>query len=353
MKRSSILLCLLALIVTINVFVPKNMPVQALGSSARGMCVIEASTGRVLYEQNKDRQLAMASTTKVVTALTVLNNCQDLEEEIVVSEKSVGIGGTSIYLRKGERLKVKDLLYGLMLRSGNDAATALAIHVGGSVEKFAEMMEDTAKQCGAKHSSFANPHGLDEKEHYTTAYDLALISAKALENPIFREIVSTKNYQILATEKSEIRYLHNKNKLLSKLDGCIGVKTGFTDDAGRCLVSATERNGMRVVCVVLNCGPMFEESTALLNQAHEDYTMYKAVEANTHLANKAFYDDKNNLLYVYCKENIAYPIKAGEDKLFEINYKYHEKVKSSDNEVGTLEVYFKKHLIKTAKLYTI
>ena len=185
--------------------------------------------------------------------------------QIVVADESIGVEGTSIYLRKDEEIRVIDLLYGLMLRSGNDSATALACHVAGGVDEFADMMNETAEKVGATSSHFTNPHGLDDPDHYTTAYDLSLITAYALSNPTFKEIVSTRNYVMEATNKSDKRYLTNKNKLLSRLDGCVGVKTGFTSKAGRCLVSACERDDMTTVCVVLNCGPMFEESATLLN----------------------------------------------------------------------------------------
>lgn len=353
MKRSRFLVLILTILALVPCFMNRSVEAKAFNCSARGMCVIEASSHRVLYERNKDAKLPMASTTKVVTALTVLNNCTDLDQVITVDDKAVGVSGTSIYLRYGEQLSVRDLLYGLMLRSGNDAATALAIHVGGSVENFAKMMTQTAVDCGAVNSHFANPHGLDDPEHYTTAYDLALITTKALENPVFSKIVSTVNYQIKETEQSQIRFLHNKNRLLNSLDGCIGVKTGFTNKAGRCLVSATERDGMKVVCVVLNCGPMFEESTQLLNSAYNDYSMQTIVPANTHLANKTFMDVKNNMLYVYCKENIAYPVRAGENLDFDVQYRYLKIKPQNDSEIGIVDVFCEKHLIKSAKLYTI
>lgn len=353
MKRSRFLVLILTILALVPCFMNRSVEAKAFNYSARGMCVIEASSHRVLYERNKDAKLPMASTTKVVTALTVLNNCTDLDQVITVDDKAVGVSGTSIYLRYGEQLSVRDLLYGLMLRSGNDAATALAIHVGGSVENFAKMMTQTAVDCGAVNSHFANPHGLDDPEHYTTAYDLALITAKALENPVFSKIVSTVNYQIKETEQSQIRFLHNKNRLLNSLNGCIGVKTGFTNKAGRCLVSATERDGMKVVCVVLNCGPMFEESAQLLNSAYNDYSMQTIVPANTHLANKTFMDVKNNMLYVYCKENIAYPVRVGENFDFDVQYRYLKIKPQNDSEIGIVDVFCEKHLIKSAKLYTI
>ena len=177
--KKAVLICLVAVIISLGFVSIKTEPmcVYALSSSAKAMCVIEKDSKRVVYSKNDDAKLPMASTTKVVTAITVLDNCKDLNEKIEVHNASVGVEGTSIYLRQGEIISVKDLLYGLMLRSGNDAATALAYHVGGSVDGFATMMEDLAKKVGATNSSFANPHGLDNIEHYTTAYDLALITA--------------------------------------------------------------------------------------------------------------------------------------------------------------------------------
>ena len=248
--------------------------VQAMSpTSAKGMCVLEQSSKKVLYQKDMDKMLANASTTKVVTAITAIQHCKDLDEVITVHNKSIGVEGTSIYLRNGEKLSVRDLLYGLMLRSGNDSAVALAYHIGGTEENFVNMMNELCISIGAKNTHFANPHGLDEAEHYTTAYDLALVTAYALNNPIFAEIVSTKHHTIEATNLSEKRYLTNKNRLLNSLDGCVGVKTGFTSRAGRCLVSAIRRNGITLVCVVLNCGPMFEESVALLNSAYTNYDL--------------------------------------------------------------------------------
>ncbi|MBQ8430359.1 MAG: D-alanyl-D-alanine carboxypeptidase, partial [Clostridia bacterium] len=257
-------------------------------TSAKSMCVLEKNTKKVFYEKNKDIQRANASTTKIVTAITVLENCENLEEEIIVNDLSVGVEGTSIYLRKGEKIKIMDLLYGLMLRSGNDSACALAYHVSGSIEDFAILMNETAKKAGAINSNFANPHGLDQENHYTTAYDLALITAYALNNDTFKIIVSTKQHTIKATNVSETRYLTNKNKLLRSLEGCCGVKTGFTSKAGRCLVSAVERNGMTLVCVVLNCGPMFEDSATLLNRGFDEYDWTMVVDKDKVIYNEYY-----------------------------------------------------------------
>jgi D-alanyl-D-alanine carboxypeptidase len=278
------------------------------GSSANGMCVIDVDSGRVLFSQNSKTKMGMASTTKVVTALTVLENTADIDAKIRIDDKAVGIEGSSIYLQRGEMLTVRELLYGLMLRSGNDSAIALALAVSPSVEEFAELMNQTAKKYGANSSNFTNPHGLDDENHYTTAYDLAKLSAEALKNPVFAEIVATQQKRIDGlNEKGEPlpRILHNKNRLLKSLDGCIGVKTGFTKKCGRCFVGAREVDGQKIVCVVLNCGPMFEETAQLLKDAQ---SLYKNRQI---LTKDEFFTDKNGSRAV-AAENFAYPLTESE-----------------------------------------
>lgn len=322
-------------------------------SSTKGMCVIEKDSGRILYSKNKDQKLPMASTTKVATAITVIENCDVLDELIVVNDSAIGVEGTSIYLRKDEEIKVIDLLYGLMLRSGNDAATALAYHIGGGIDEFAKMMNEMAKKAGASNTNFVNPHGLDDPNHYTTAYDLSKITAYALNNPIFEKIVSTKNYIIEATNKSEKRYLTNKNKLLRSLDGCCGVKTGYTSKAGRCLVSASKRDDCTIVCVVLNCGPMFEESSALINSAFNEFELKKIIDKNQEIYNEYILSDKEGKLYLYTDEDFYYPLRADEFDDIKIKYSVELKDAKSLDEVGKIDIFFKNDLIKSLKLYTM
>ena len=275
-------------------------------TSARGMCTIEVSSGRVLYEKNADAQLPMASTTKIVTAITVLENCDDLEQIVKVNDRAIGIEGTSIYLQKGEELTVRELLLGMMLRSGNDASMALALHISPTREEFNEKMNEVARKAGATNSSFKNPHGLDEEGHYTTARDLALISAYAMRNPQFAEIAASKSAKINGVEYP--RVLKNKNRLLSSMKTCVGVKTGFTKKAGRCYVGALTQNNMTVVCVVLNCGPMFEEAAALMEQATREFTMQRILTADD------FIDcDNENDLCGIARENFFYPLRQGEE----------------------------------------
>lgn len=324
-------------------------------SSAKGMCVIEKNTGEVLYSKNMDLRLANASTTKVVTAITVIENCKNLDETITVSDLSIGVEGTSIYLRKNEQIKVRDLLYGLMLRSGNDSACALACHVGGSLENFVGMMNNMVNKLGLKNSHFMNPHGLDEEGHYTSAYDLARITAYALNNPTFKEIVSTKQHVIPQTNVSETRYLTNKNKLLNSLTGCVGVKTGYTNKAGRCLVSACERGGMTLVCVVLNCGPMFEESANLMLKGFNEYNYAKVVDKDEIIYNEYYVNNERGILNLKANESYYFPILKGKEK--DVLMKYSLKEFKGDikegEEIGEINIFVNNHLQKTIKLYTI
>lgn len=325
----------------------------AVSSSAKAMCVLDKDTNRILYSKNEHKQLPMASTTKVVTLITVLENCDDLNQVITVNDNAVGVEGTSIYLRKGEQIAVLDLLYGLMLRSGNDSATALAYHVGGSVEGFAELMNKLAKKVGANNSHFVNPHGLDNQNHYTTAYDLALITSYALNNDTFKQIVSTKTHVIDATNMSDKRYLTNKNKLLSSLDGCCGVKTGFTSKAGRCLVSATERDNHTSVCVVLNCGPMFEESAELLEQSFVDYCQVKLVDKNKQIYNEYITDNQSGRLYLFAEDDYYYPLKQGEEQKIKLKYTVSLDNAKQGAVVGKIDIFLDNQLLNSVKLYTM
>lgn len=324
-------------------------------TSAKAMCVMESSSKRVLYFKNFEQKLPMASTTKIMTAITAIENCDDLDKTFEISPKAVGISGTSIYLRKGEVLSTRDLLYGLMLVSGNDASVAIAEHVGGSTKAFVELMNKTAERIGAKNSHFDNTHGLDSKIHYTTAYDLALITSYSMQNPVFRDIVSTKSAQI-TNQDGKIRYFKNKNKLLNLLDGCNGVKTGFTDDAGRCLVTSCERDNMNVVCVVLDCRPMFEESANLINKAFDEYHMFDLSKNFTYDHKLLVNEGKSDFVNLDTDCKFYYPLKN--DELKNVSYEY-EIMKSIDapvtkgSEVGQIKIYIDKKLLFSTKIYTM
>jgi D-alanyl-D-alanine carboxypeptidase (penicillin-binding protein 5/6) len=238
--------------------------------NAKAAVLIDVASGRVLYQKNEGLKLPMASTTKIMTAITAIEHGK-LDDIVTASVKAQNTGGSSIYLQAGERLLLHDLLYGLMLQSGNDAAVAIAEHIAGNVGDFAELMNQKAAEIGALNTHFVNPHGLDSPNHYTTAKDLARITAYALKNPVFSDIVSTKQKKIPWWGRSYNRVLNNKNRLLWIFEGGDGVKTGYTSGAGRCLVSSATRNGWRLAAVVLNCGPMWEDSSALLEYGFGSY----------------------------------------------------------------------------------
>ncbi len=243
---------------------------QEIGTSARACVVIDAVSGRVLFSHNADEPLPMASTTKIMTALLALENAS-LNDPVTCSRTAFGVPGTSIYLAEGETLTLRDMLYGLMLSSGNDAATAIAEHVGGTVESFCTMMTARATELGCKNTVFLTPHGLPCDGHYTTAADLALIARQAMHNSVFREIVSTSRATIPWEGRPYDRVLNNKNRLLTSYEGATGIKTGYTKKAGRCLVFGAQRGGMEIIGVVLNCPDWFEEAARLMDLTFERY----------------------------------------------------------------------------------
>lgn len=236
-----------------------NVP-NAVKTQALSAILIDADSGRVLYAKNENVMLPMASTTKIMTAVIILETL-DLDTKIKVGKESVGVEGSSIYLMEGETLTVKDLLYGLMLQSGNDAANALAVACAGSVENFAKMMNRKASELGLKRTNFQNPSGLPAQNHRTTAFDLAALTSYAIKNEEFVKITST----LRATISDGKRYLVNRNNLLRHYEGLIGVKTGYTSAAGRCLVTAARRNGVTLIAVMLNSRNIWNDHTVMLD----------------------------------------------------------------------------------------
>lgn len=216
--------------------------------NSRSCVVLDRNSKMILYGKNEKNQVKMASTTKIMTAIIVIEN-HSLDQTVEVSKKAAGTGGSRLGLKTGDKITIRDLLYGLMLCSGNDAAVCLAESVGGSVAEFSDLMNNKAQQLGLSHSHFESPHGLDSDGHYTTAHELALLSDYALKNPTFLNIVGTKHYTV--TINGYPKNLSNTNELLGNLDGVYGIKTGFTNGANRCLVTACKRGNMDIICVVL------------------------------------------------------------------------------------------------------
>ena len=250
-----------------------SLPVALTGVSARGAVLMEADSKEIIFGQNENARLPMASTTKIMTALVALESLP-MDTTVKITPESVGVEGSSIYLCEGETLTLEQLLYALLLESANDAAVAIAVAVSGSVEAFAEKMNERAKILGLTNTHFVNPHGLDAEEHYTTAYELALITCEAMKNPVFREISATDRKTIPLHGEEGVRLLLNHNKLLSSYEGCIGGKTGYTKKTGRCLVSAAERDGITLVAVTLNAPDDWRDHTAMLDYG---FGMYETV----------------------------------------------------------------------------
>ncbi|MBR2354750.1 MAG: D-alanyl-D-alanine carboxypeptidase [Clostridia bacterium] len=241
--------------------------------SAKAAVLIEAESGEVLFEKNAHLPMGMASTTKIMTALVALEQA-DPDQTVTIPKEAVGIEGSSIYLIEGETMTLRELLYALMLSSANDAATAIAIAVGGSEERFCDLMNQTAREMGLQSTRFENPHGLYHEEHYTTAEELARIAARALSIPLFREIVSTYTKKIPHDGIPDVRLLCNHNKLLKSYKGAIGVKTGFTKKTGRTLVSAAERDGMTLIAVTLDAPDDWRDHTAMLDFGFSAYRRF-------------------------------------------------------------------------------
>ncbi len=348
-------LCMAFVIVGVSAALAQEAKAVNLSTSAKAAAVIETSTKRKFFALNEDKKLPMASTTKIMTAITAIENCPNLDEKFEISPKAVGVPGTSLYLRKGDVYSTRDLLYALMLISGNDASVAIAEHVAGSTAEFVTMMNNLSAKIGAKNSHFANTHGLDADGHYTTAYDLALITAYALENDTFKEIVTTKNMKI-TNGAGENRYLKNKNKLLSTLEGCIGVKTGFTDDAGRCLVSAVERDGMKIVCVVLNCGPMFQESAALLCECAEQFKLYDLTEQYQLSPSVAVTNGRKDSVQIGTEGHFVYPLSQQELKKLRFEYSCPESLEApmpKGTQIGEVKIFLDNDLLFSEKIFTI
>ena len=330
---------------------------EEFATSAKACVVFEANSGRLLYEKNKDEKLPEASTTKIMTALVVAEN-SDVEKIISIPKQAVGIEGSSIYLREGEKLSIKELLFGLMLRSGNDCAVALALEVGGSIDNFANMMNEKAKAIGCKNTNFTNPHGLHDDNHYTSAYDLGLISCAAIKNEVVNEIVSSKNATISNDGYNYDRQLINKNKILSKFEGANGIKTGYTKKAGRCFVGSAYRNGMQLVVVLLNCAPMFEESTSLMQTCFDLYEMKQLLSLSDIYHTIATQNKKHPIIEAKTVGSCFYPLKkdGSEDNLIKKTSTINKDIKMISkvgDVVGKTEVFFDNRLIYTTEIKII
>lgn len=304
-RRCSIILCV---VIVLNFFFA--IPSMAMNVPSQSAILIEEKTGRVLYNKNGKTEMAMASTTKIMTAILAIEY-GNLDDVVVVDEEAANVEGSSIYIEKGDKITLEDLVYGLMLRSGNDAAYAIATHVSGSLKNFVELMNEKARVIGATHTNFTNPHGLYETEHYTTASDLALITQYAFRNEDFKEIISAKKVDIKINNEAHI--LYNKNKLLSGYEGGNGVKTGYTIDAGKCLVFSAQRDGLQIIGVILRASDIWAESRMLLDYGFEHYTMENVMKKGEYITSVYVENGINDQFKIISDENIDIPIKQGEN----------------------------------------
>ena len=303
---------------------------EASSINSRSCIVYDRNSHMILYGKNETKQVKMASTTKIMTSLIIIENC-NLSETIEVSQKAAGTGGSRLGLKTGDKITIKDLLYGLMLCSGNDAAVALAEYSGGDISEFAELMNNKAKELGLANTHYESPHGLDSDGHYTTAYELALLSDYALKNETFSKIVGTKNYTV--TINGYPKNLSNTNELLGYLDGVYGVKTGFTNGANRCLVTACKRNDMDIICVVLGANTKkyrTQDSIKLIEYAFNNFTYINANE----IATKGFENWKNeNLKHIDINKSSSnsfeFDIQTCENPILSINKNDINNIESS------------------------
>lgn len=352
MKKS--LLKILSIVLAFTAVFNYNIGVSnaEVDVSAKSAILLEANTGRVLYEKNAFKKMPMASTTKIMTAIVAIENC-NIEETVIVGQNASGIEGSSIWLSVGEKMTLSDMLFGLMLASGNDAAVAIAEHVGGSVEEFVKMMNQKAADMGAYNTNFMNPNGLPADSHYTTAYDLALISAYAMSMPYFCEIVKTQ-YKTIPWEGHEWdRVVKNKNKILWNYEGGNGVKTGYTREAGRCLSAAANRNGMQLVSVVLSAPDMFNDCMHMMDFGFNNYSNRCIIEAGEFVGNIDVEQGVEESFKVNTAKDIYYPMTDSEFDRIERRV-YIEKLLpapiTKGQEVGYIDIWLDENKIHSEKL---
>lgn len=281
------------------------LPVRAGAISAECAILIDAQTGRVLYEKQAEEKSLIASTTKIMTALVICEQTNVLDR-VKIPKEAVGVEGSSVYLKEGEVLTVQELLYGLMLQSGNDAAVALAIYCGGTVEGFTELMNDKAHRLGMTQSHFANPNGLDSPGNYSTARDMALLTAYAMQNPIFAQTVSTKTITIGE------RCLRNHNKLLWQLEGANGVKTGYTKAAGRILISSVTRMGRQLIAVTFNDPNDWQDHKELIEDGFSRFTVQQLVHRGQTLGQLELAGGQEESVDLIAAEDFSYSLAQGE-----------------------------------------
>lgn len=328
------------------VIIPFNT--YAITDTARSTIVMDMNSKRILYEKNANEPRLIASITKIMTAVVAIEE-GSLDEEVTVGEEVLSMYGSNIYIELGEKMTLRNLLYGLMLRSGNDAAVVIAKHIAGSEEKFVELMNKKAHEIGMKNTNYKNCHGLDEKtKNHSTAYDMAILSSYANKNKTYKEIVSTKKWTVQSNNKTYV--WHNRNKLLYSYKYTTGGKTGYTPSAGRTLVTTATKNNMNLTVVTLNDGNEYITHKSLYDYYFGKYNNFLIVDRNNFDSYDNFYKDK-----LYIKKSFTYPLTKNEENSVKVivslyknkNYSDNDKVgdvivKLKDKEIFKTDVYVKK-----------
>ena len=321
--------------------------------SAEAAVILDWNSGRLLYAKNPHLPRPMASTTKIMTALVALEK-GTLKDVVIISAQAAHTGGSSIWLEEGEKKTLEELLLGLMLRSGNDAAVAIAEHIAGSVEAFAQLMTARARELGARKTVFKNPHGLHHPEHYTTARDLACIAAHAMGMREFRRIIATPKALISWPGQPWDRFLYNQNKLFELYAGAEGIKTGWTTPAGRCFVGAAQNCNRRLITVVFNAPQMWEDTTLLLDYGFTEFNYKKVINKGQHLKSAAVSRGDDKKVKVIAADSFYYPLKdAKEEKKVTYKFIIDEPLKAplrNKERIGELKICFGREVVGVVDL---
>ncbi len=351
MRNRPRVLLIAALLLAAFCFLPVPAAAEEPEVSALSAILVDRESGRVLWAKDEHRRLPIASTTKIMTALLALEHGRE-EDMVTVSKAAASTEGSSIWLEEGEKKTLGELIYGLMLRSGNDAAVAIAEHIGGTEEKFVEMMNQKAAALGAKNTLYANPHGLPGGRQYSTAYDLALITRRALENERFRQIIATPSWTISWPGRPWDRVMASQNRLLELYPGGDGVKTGWTRAAGRCFVGSATREGWQLVCVVLNAPQMWEDAMLLLDYGFNNYRRQKVLRWGQVLCTAPVLKGTGRV-EVAVKEDLHLPLLPGEEEALRCRILLDEAIRAplaEGEEIGKAEIYLGEQLLARAAL---
>ena len=349
-KRGLLTACFIFVsVISTNVAIAAPNPPTITAKSA---IIIDATTGKVLYSKNAEEQRFPASTTKMMSLIVALEH-GNLDDLVTASKNAASTEGSTLWLTPGEKLKMTDLLYGIMLISGNDATVAVAEHISGSVEKFAKLMTEKAHAIGANDTNFTNSSGLPDPKHVTTAHDLARIAAYGYKNPLFTEIISTKHKVIPWAGKDSDRDLYNENRMLWLSEGGNGVKTGYTDAAGRCLVSGAKRNEMQLIAVVLDSETMWEDSIALLNFGFDQVKPKTIFNQADILKTMRVVNGKLEVIKLITSTNLVIPVSENDNEEFNIVIDAPNKVEApvvKGQKLGVVRILYQNTEIATVDL---